>query len=105
MSVSLGYRPVGLTLTVTPASTFAAALRSSAGAWADGTGISLVFHTADGSVVATWAAAISGDTASWTEPPTEVDALIAAAPSRVVLWYTDGTYPIEWARGVIEVAT
>lgn len=104
MSINLGYRPTGLTVTVTPNSTFSAVLRSSAGAWADGTALTLVFHDSQGAPVATWPAVIAADTATWTETPTAVNALIALAPARVELWYTDGTNPIEWARGTVKEA-
>jgi hypothetical protein len=97
--IAFGCRPHGLQVELTPGSTFSAGLRSSAGNWAPGTEIKLVFGAIE------WPAAITADLASWTKSPSAVQAVIDSGSTAVTLWYSDGTSPVKWACGKVKVTS
>lgn len=100
--INLGYVRQDLTVNLTPGSTFTAGLRNKAGAWPVGTVLTLVL--AGGTI--TWTATITDDLAQWKVDSTQVQAvtdLAALTEVDVELWYTDGTSPIEYARGKVRL--
>ena len=98
MSVDLGLRPDTLTVTLQAGAGFTSALTNTAGDWATGDTISLRFSTGQ-----EWFAAITGPTASWDVAHADVDAVIAANPRHVGLWYVNGAAVACWARGTVTV--
>lgn len=100
MSFTLGYTPEKFKLALTAGSDFFSALTRSDGAsWPDGTQLVLEFDTG-----ASWPAALSGATATWDIDQDVVDAVIAARPRKVRLWYVDGETRLLWAQGAPAVS-
>lgn len=103
MAISLGRTPDKLTVILTPGSTFAAKGTRDTGTWSVGDTLKLTFDVAAPGADIEWAATLSGADANWTMSPSNVNAVIASDATKVRLWYSDGTNPIELAYGDVRV--
>lgn len=100
MTFTLGYAPEKFKLTVTAGADFFQALtRSDDVPWSSTAELILDFDNA----APAWHATLSGATATWDVDQTEVDALIAARPRKVRLYYVDGETRLVWGVGALDV--
>jgi len=107
MTLVLGQGPLALRVVLVTGADFVSALkRSDSTDWEVGTAIELEIRTRDengDTVYESWPAAIAGDTAEWNLDLADVNAVIAARPSTVRLWYVLGELRLLWAQGDVEV--
>lgn len=99
MTFTMGYAPQDFLVVLAHGSDFATSLRRTDGAdWPTGLAVSIDFSTGE-----SWAAQVDGSLISWSVDAAVVDAVIAAAPDAVRLWYVDGLTRLLWARGKVSV--
>jgi hypothetical protein len=99
MSFNLGRAPERFTVTLVENADFIAALRRANGEdWPGTLQVSLVFNDTDET---TWTATINGPQLLWNVDKVESDAVFAARPKKVTLWYVDGDVEISWAQGTV----
>lgn len=102
MTFTLGYTPEKFKLVLAAGADFFSALtRSDGQPWPVGSELILDFAGAAPS----WTATLSGATATWDVDQADVDALIAARPRKVRLFYVDGEARLLWAVGALDVKT
>lgn len=99
MTVALGWRPQDFIVQLSGGGDFVASLVATP-AWPDGTALELHFSvTQTESSPIVWPAVVSGDTATWDVPASQVTAVLAACASFVRLYYTSGGSTIVWMTG------
>jgi len=101
MAFTLGSAPEKFKVVVSAGSDFFSALtRSDGQPWPDGAELIIDF----GDAAPAWHAALAGATATWAVDEADVDALIAAKPKKVRLFYVDGDTRLLWAQGALAVS-
>lgn len=101
MSVSLGWKPIPLTVVLARGGDFVASLELEGGeTWPDGTVIDLLFTVTQTSTPIVWSASIDSAVATWDVDATDVAEVLDAHAlrARVRLTYSDGT-EIIWMAG------
>lgn len=97
MSLTLGPEPVRLVVALVPHSAWWSTLRSSAGAWPNGTAAELRL----GDEV--WPAVVDGSDLRFAATAEQVDAVIAAGATEASLWYRSDAGTLPWAVGRVSV--
>lgn len=96
-TITLGSRPVAMSLLLVAGGDFVCTLTSQDGDWPATATITLEVAGT------TWTAALAGPEATFNVDQDDVDTVIEAKPTRFKLWYTDGGTHILWGAGSVVV--
>lgn len=101
-TVTLGSVPQMLKVILTKNADFVASMKKADNTSWPSAQLFLQFEIKDASPIV-WQASFSGAVASWNVDLVDVNALLAAKPRGVKLWYDEGDYEALWAQGEIDV--
>lgn len=82
-------------------SDFVTEIISNSGTWPDGCSMQFQFQAPNSLAITTWAATVSGATASWDVAASDVAALLATGVSVYRLFYLINSSEVEWSKGPI----
>lgn len=80
---------------------FITELISSTGSWPDYAALDFRFMPSNSSTWTSWPATIDGAIASWNVDKDDVAAVLSLGAGSYRLFYTEGTYDLEWSKGSI----
>lgn len=99
MAFTLGFAPEKFDVDVSAGADFYSSLRRKDGTdWAATAQVILDF----GVGINPWVATLTGPVATWDIDQAVVDAVIAAKPKKVRLWYVDGGTRLLWGSGALK---
>lgn len=101
MAFTLGSAPDTLKVVLVKGADFVSTLTRKDGTdWPVDTEVVLEFKTTS---PVSWSATLTGSSAMWNVDQADVDALIAAKPRSVKLWYVEGEVRLLWAQGDLDI--
>lgn len=101
MSFRLGTKPETMTLVLCRGADFASTLHNTEDDWPVTAEITL--SIGNGHSPVTWTSTLAGPDATFSETSDTVDALIKTKPTKVKLYYVDGSIDVLWAVGSVEI--